>query len=166
MMRPRLRGFELAWTNAAFDTFFPENTALPHGVLRMDPARFLDTLLGELPLEQALGVRATLWIIALAPLFTIRRVATIASLACADRALVIDRLLASRIYAVRQLVAGFKAIATLLYAQSPAVRRAMTVPVGPPSRDLVPVERLQSSGTYKKPGIALASQGGRHEHVA
>src|SRR5688572_2081207 len=170
MMRLRLRGFERAWTDAAFDTFFPENTALPHGIARMQPARFLDDLLVELPLEQSLGVRAALWIVALAPLFMSlggRRFATIASLAYVDRVRVLDRLLASRIYAVRQLVAGFKAVATLLYSQSSEIRRALSTPRSAPPRSsmnsprspdqLVPAKRLQSSGTYKKPGIARAS---------
>ncbi len=153
MMRPRLRGFELAWTDAAFDTFFPEGSALPHGIVKMKPSKFLDDLLVEVPLEQSIGVRVTLWIVALAPLFVLRRFATITSLDLEDRVRVIDRLLASSIYAVRQLVAGFKAIATLLYAKSPEIRRAMSVPRAPAKSDLVPRERLLASGTYKKPGV-------------
>jgi hypothetical protein len=134
-MRPRLFGFEAAWTDAAFDTIFPENTVLPHGIARMNPARFVDDWLAVLPLEQSIGVRVSLWIVGLAPLFTIRRLATFASLSTPDRAKVLDKLLTSPIYGVRGLVLSLKAIATFLYAQSPAVRKAMITPLGAGPRE-------------------------------
>ncbi len=127
---PRLASFELAWTDAAFDAIYPEppRSPLPHGVASMHPARFFDEVLATIPLEQSLGLRATLWMVALAPLFTIRRLATIASLGADDRARVLTRLVTSSNYFVRQLAMSFKAMATLLYAKSAAVRAAMTVP--------------------------------------
>ncbi len=42
----------------------------------------------------------------------------------------LERLITSPVYVVRQLAMSFKAIATLLYVQSAAIRAAMTVPVG------------------------------------
>ena len=100
-MRPRLLSFELAWADAAFDAIFPSGSALAHGIAPMKPAAFFDEVVASVPIEPSLGLRLTLWIIALAPLFTIRRLATIASLDPESRQRVLDRLLKSRVYAVR-----------------------------------------------------------------
>jgi hypothetical protein len=127
-MRPHLLSFERAWTDAAFDAIYPDGTALGPGIRSMYPARFFDELLGEIPLEQSIGLRLALWIVALAPLFTVTKLGTIASIAPGERTRVLERLLASPVYAVRQLVMALKAMATLLYAQSAAVRTAMTTP--------------------------------------
>lgn len=135
MMSPRLFSFELAWADAAFGAMFPAppRSALVHGIAEMKPARFFDEAIATVPLEPSLGLRIALWIIALAPLFTIRRLATIASLDDDEaRERVLARLLASPIYAVRQLVVGFKAFGSLLYAQSPAMRKQMTTPRSTP----------------------------------
>lgn len=159
---PALASFELAWTDAAFDTIYPEppQSALPHGVLSMHPARFFQNVLAAVPLEQSLGLRVTLWMIALAPLFTIRKLGTIASITPEDRVRVLERLLASPYYFVRQLTMSFKAIATLLYAQSEPVRAAMTTP----RRPLVNAARLTSRA---KPVHEASSESrGSHEHAA
>lgn len=167
---PRLASFELAWTDAAFDAIYPEppRSLLPHGVASMQSARFFDDVLATIPLEQALGLRVTLWMVALAPLFTIRRLGTIASIGADDRTHVLTRLLASPNYFVRQLTMSFKAMATLLYAKSEAVRTAMTVPVarlatsssvaGPSEEKLISATRLTSR--------ARALGGEKHDHAA
>jgi hypothetical protein len=130
---PHLFGFELAWADAAFDAILPPppRSALAHGIEEMKPGAFLDSVLSMAPLEAALGLRVTLWMIALAPLFVLRRFATVASLDADDRERLLNGLLSSRIYAVRQLVAGFKAMGSLLYAQSPVVRKQMNTPAPP-----------------------------------
>ena len=166
-MRPRLRSFELAWTDAAFDAIYPEPLPggsarmLPHGVASMHPARFFDGVLASIPLEQSVGLRLTLWMIALAPLFTIRRLGTIASIRESDRVRVLTALIASRIYVVRQLAMSFKAVATLLYAKSDAVRAAMQTPAA--------VSAASSEGGLVS-ATRLASKrgavGGTHEHAA
>lgn len=127
-MRPHLLPFERAWTDAAFDAIYPEGTPLGPGVRSMHPARFFDDLLHDVPLEQSVGLRLALWIVALAPLFTVAKLGTIASIAPVDRARVLERLLASPSYVVRQLALSLKAMATLLYARSDDVRIAMTTP--------------------------------------
>lgn len=124
-MRPHLLEFELAWCSATFETFHPEGTALGHGIGKMQPARFFDDALARIPLEQSVGMRFALWMIALAPLFVLGRFATITSLRENDRARLLEKLLASPIYAVRQLVLAIKAIGIMLYAQSPEIRSAM-----------------------------------------
>lgn len=156
-MRPRLLAFELAWADATFDAVFPDGTALPHGVARLHPARFFDGLLLDVPLEQSLGLRVALWIVALAPVFTIRRLGTIASIDAADRPRVLEALLASPTYAVRQLTLGLKAMAALLYAQSPAARAAMTEPPGSA------VVTLRSG---QRPSGPPPRAGASHEHAA
>jgi hypothetical protein len=151
-----LTSFELAWTEAAFDAIYPAppRSRLPHGVASMGSGPFLDDVLARVPLEQSVGIRLTLWMIALAPLFTIRKLGTIASIDAEDRGRVLDRLVTSPVYAVRQLAMSFKALATLLYAKSDAVRTAMMTPVrraatalAPTSTELVSAARLTSRVT-------------------
>ena len=127
-MRPRLFGFELAWAEAAMGAIFPEGSALVHGITRLKPGAFLDEMLADVWLETSLGLRATLWLIALSPLFVLRRFATIASLSAEQREELLDGLLTSRIYAVRQLVAGFKAMGSLCLSQSKEIRKQMSTP--------------------------------------
>ena len=135
-MRPRLRSFEVAWIDAAFDAIYPHQgdakevrSHLPHGIASMHPAQFFNELIATVPLEQSLGLRMTLWLIALAPLFTIRSLGTIASIGPADRTRVLERLVTSPNYVVRQLAMSFKAIATLLSVQSASIRAAMIRPL-------------------------------------
>lgn len=159
---PRLVSFELAWTDAAFDAIHPDPSpdrrgpALPHGIRQLHPARFFDALLADVPLEQSIGLRVALWIVALAPLFTIKKLATFASLGAGDRQRVLERLLSSPIYAVRQLTTGLKAMAALLYSQSPSVRAAM----------LAPTEAKLVSLRRNGKGAGAVEEGGAHEHAA
>jgi hypothetical protein len=166
---PALASFELAWTDAAFDTIYPEPPlgVLPHGVLSMHPARFFQSVLATVPLEQSVGLRLTLWMIALAPLFTIGKLGTIASIGPDDRVRVLERLLASRNYFVRQLTMSFKAIATLLYAQSERVRVAMTTPLNPDSTSQAPlVSATRMTSRAKAKTAASTESRGAHEHAA
>jgi hypothetical protein len=167
-MRPRLSSFEQAWIDAAFDAIYPEppSSLLPHGIRSMHPARFFEEVLASVPLEQSIGLRMTLWMVALAPLFMIGRLGTIASITPEDRTRVLTRLVTSPRYVVRQLAMSFKAIATLLYVQSDRIRSAMTAPVrsavaqGLASGDgLVSATRLTSHGKS-------SNGGGSHEHAA
>lgn len=171
---PRLASFELAWTDAAFDAIYPEppRSLLPHGVASMHPARFFDDVLSTIPLEQSLGLRVTLWMVALAPLFTIRRLGTIASIGADDRVRVLTRLVTSSNYFVRQLTMSLKAMATLLYAKSESVRAAMTVPAARAASSasaesasdarLISATRLVSSVSSRAKALA----GEKHDHAA
>jgi hypothetical protein len=168
-MRPQLRSFEVAWIDAAFDAIYPHPgqgktpaSHLPHGIASMHPARFFDDVLATVPLEQSMGLRATLWLVALAPLFTIRRLGTIASITPADRTRVLERLVTSPNYVVRQLAMSFKALATLLYVQSASIRSAMTVPLARP--ELVSATRL-TARRLATTATATAT-GDDHEHAA
>jgi hypothetical protein len=131
----KLFAFELAWASVAFDAVLPEHPALPHGIARLEPARPFAEMVAAAPLEQALGLRLALWLVALAPLWLLRRPRTIATVSAGERQRVLALLLASPGYAVRQLALVFKATASMLYARSPEARRAMTVPA--PTTSLV-----------------------------
>lgn len=169
-MRPHLSSFEAAWTDAAFAAIYPDQgdakeirSHLPHGIAQMNPAQFFDDILARVPFEQSLGLRVTLWLVALAPLFTIRRLGTIASIDAADRTRVLERLVTSPNYIVRQLAMSFKALATLLYVQSASIRAAMSLPK----------ERLERSGerelisaTRLTARRSTTSTGDDHEHAA
>lgn len=166
---PALASFELAWTDAAFDAIYPEppRSHLPHGIASMHPARFLESVLASVPLEQSLGIRATLWMIALAPLFTIRRLGTIASIDEDDRVRVLERLVTSPNYFIRQLTMSFKAVATLLYAKSEAIRAAMTTPLHADA-SLVSAMRLTARArvTNVDGRQQQIGEGESHEHAA
>jgi hypothetical protein len=121
----RLFEFELTWAKVAFDALFPEGSALPHGIARMAPERRLHHLLLTCPWEQAMALRLSIWLLALAPLLLLRRAVTLSGASPTEREHVLARLYASSIYVVRQLAVAFKATAALFYAQSPEVRAAM-----------------------------------------
>lgn len=148
----KLFEFELTWATAAFEAMFPERTALPHGIARMNPARFLADTIAAAPFEQALGLRLAVWIVALAPLWVVRRPKTFLALGLDERTRVLDALLENRIYAVRQLVVALKALASLLYARSREARDAMT--------------RLHSEDVLLAAIHNRRENGGAHEHAA
>lgn len=156
-LRPRLFAFEIAWAEAAFGAIFPPKprTALAHGIGQMKPGPFLDALLADIWLETALGLRATVWMIALAPLFVLGRFATIISLDEDEREILLDRLLSSRVYAVRQLVAGFKTMGSLLISQSADIRKQMSTPVREELKDASSLVRVKSPSASAKTGAGV-----------
>lgn len=125
----KLTRVERRWANAAMGAIFPGSHALGFVDIRaMNVEGFLGELFGHLPWRAALGFRMAVWLVALAPLFVIGRLATIARLAPLDRERVITALVASKWYAVRSLVLVVKAIGALLYAADDAVRSRMAPP--------------------------------------
>jgi hypothetical protein len=134
-VRRGLFGFERAWAKAALDAIYPAAAceALPQGIAASDLDGFFDDLFIHVPLMVWLGLRVAIWIIALAPLVLLRRLATISMLPPGDRVVVIRRLASSKRYAVRQLVLALKASGGLLYASAPAVRARVLEPASSPS---------------------------------
>ena len=133
-----LTKLERRLAHAEFSTIFPGETSAPGAMGSMQPIQekeldsFLREVCARVPLQAALGLRLAIWIAALAPLFVLRRFATIRSLSNADRETVITKLLASPSYAVRQLVMVLKTIGALLFAAHPSVRARMVVRVARP----------------------------------
>jgi hypothetical protein len=121
----QLLAFERRWAHAAFETIFPGDDGAFVSIERMDLDGYLREVCSRVPLKAVLGLRLGVWIVALAPLFLLGRLATILSLAKADREIVVTRLLASKAYAIRQLVFVLKSIGAMLYAAHPSVRERM-----------------------------------------
>ncbi len=150
-MRPHLTSVEISWTDAVFGAIFPapplgnDASARPllvHGIGDMAPGRWLDGILQWIPFEPMLGIRLSLWMIAFSPLFVIGKLGTIASIDASDRERVLERLVVSRIYLVRQMTIGLKAVATMLYAQSKAIRSQMATPLRPTTAEPLVTLRL------------------------
>jgi hypothetical protein len=135
----KLTRFENNWAKAALGAIFPgsseEGLADIGG---MDVSGYLAELMASLPLKPALGLRVAIWLVALAPLFVIRRVATLPSLSQVDRERVVSALVASPSYALRSLVMLLKTFGALLYAGDDRVRaRLRPRPAAP--RNVVPL---------------------------
>lgn len=126
-MKVVLTDFERRWAHATLDTLFPgpDRGALPMGIEEMDVDGFLDQTLREVPFEAGLGLRIAFWIIGLAPLFAIGKLATIASLEPADRIRVLRAISASPVYVIRSMVMMVKAIGSLFYCGDRRVRPRM-----------------------------------------
>jgi hypothetical protein len=131
-----LTKLETRWAEAAMGAIFPGSRDAGLADIRaMDLRGFLSQVMATVPFQAALGLRLAVWIVALAPLFVLRRFATIAGLDQAGREKVIERLLVSRSYPVRSLVMILKTIGALLYAGDDAVRARMNAPA--PKNELV-----------------------------
>ena len=131
-----LRPIERRWARSMFETIFPgpPRGELPVGIGDLELDRFLDQTFAVIPFESAVGLRVTIWIVALSPLFVIGRLRTLEGLAAEERERVLTRLLASRVYFVRQLVLALKAIGSLLYCGDRALRKQILGGAGTSAR--------------------------------
>jgi hypothetical protein len=133
-----LARFEMRWAAAAVEAIFPGLAeAGLRGIRSMNVDGFLRELMTTLPLKAALGVRMAVWLVALAPLFALRRFATITRLALDDRERLIALLISSDSYVVRSLVLVLKTMGALLYADDGGVRERMTQSRTGPERRIV-----------------------------
>jgi hypothetical protein len=134
----KLARFEDRWAEAAMGAIFPGSAADGLRDIRaMDVRGFLRQVMACVPFQAALGLRAAVWLVALAPLFVLGRLATITGLAIADREKVVATLVASRSYVVRSLVLILKTIGALLYAGDDGVRARMSAPAAAAAPGLV-----------------------------
>lgn len=122
-----LSRWELDWAEAAFSGLFPRGAhpAQPVGIADVDAGSALQSLLREAPARAVLGIRAALFMCALAPLFVLRRFRTIVALEGDARSRVMAALLTSSLYPVRQLTLLLKMMASLVFACVPEVRRVI-----------------------------------------
>ena len=159
-----LTRMETRWAHAAFGAIFPSGASdkIPLGICDLDLDGYLTDMRSRVPFRAALGLRIAIWVIALAPLFVLHRVATIASLDKASRETLMKKMLDSPIYVVRQLVMLLKALGAVLYAGTPAVRESILAA----SPNAIP-EVYQSGprliGIGRKPG-AQGETVGHDEH--
>jgi hypothetical protein len=151
MILRALSNFEVRWATAALAAFFPEASrgSLPIGVASLDVGGYLRDVFARVPLEPVFGLRLAIWIAGLAPLFVLGRLRTLASLDARDRERVVGALVASPIYAVRQLLIALKAIGALLYCAAPEVREKMLAPRAGSSLVRLRARALPSSGAIE-----------------
>ena len=110
----RLTTIEMGWARAALQaTFADRERGVRVPFERLDLEATIDETLRFIPWRSGMGLRIAIWMIALAPLWLMLRVATLTSLAAADRERVLARLIAHRVYFVRQLALLFKAFGAL-----------------------------------------------------
>jgi hypothetical protein len=122
----KLTQWEGRWAEAAIGAIFPGSREEGFADIRvMDVPGFLQRVVRTIPFKAAFGLRVAIWLVALAPLFLLRRFATIAGLAIEEREAVVARLVVSKTYAVRSLVMILKTMGALLYAGDDSVRARM-----------------------------------------
>lgn len=132
----RLMSFERRWLLAVFDTILPSGAhpRLSLGARDVPLGRFVDELFRAGAPRLLLGIRVSLWVAALAPLFLLGRMRTLFGLTPPDRARTLDLLRRHRIYVIRETVNVLKAAACLGYAAFPSVRRQVGIEdTGPPA---------------------------------
>lgn len=121
---PSLSTVERRWASGVLFAMFP---------LRDDEATFtqdfglsetLQRFFGGIPFQAALGLRAALMLVVVAPLFLIGRFAFFPSLDARDRMRVLERLMKNSNYAVRQLVVAWKAVGGLVVVGHESLRGA------------------------------------------
>lgn len=120
----RLFAFEEGWARAVLAAMFPVDS--PAREAGYGPG--FAGIIASAPFEAAVGMRLALLMVVLSPLFVLRRPRTFLGLAPEVRERVLDALLSSSTYAVRQLVLALKTMGALLYAHDPEVRRALLTP--------------------------------------
>ena len=120
----QLMHFERRWFLTLADAMLPSGVrqGLP-GAADVPMARFLDTFFREAALETALGVRAFTWILTLLPLAW--RLRTFGGLRPRDQLIFLDKIEASRFYALREMPGLIKLVACLGWAAQPKVQRAL-----------------------------------------
>jgi len=148
-MKVELTRFERRAARAAFGTIFPgkDRCSLPLGICDMDLDGYLDKTLSNVPFEPSVGLRLAIWIVALAPIFVLRRLVTIASLGVEDREKVLSAIYTSPYYAVRSAAIGLKAIGALLYCGDARVRPTLLAPAAPATSGPLVVLRKRTSPT-------------------
>lgn len=135
---------ERRWAFAALGAIYPSGAspALSIGVCDLDLGAYLRDVFRTIPLTAALGLRVAIWIVALAPPFVLGRMVTVLGLEPAERARLIEKLVASSSYGVRQLVTALKAVGGLLFGGAGSVQSAI---LGPPGDQGRPPQLLSPS---------------------
>ena len=123
-------GLERRWLLAIWDAILSgdESDAEPLDVRAAGLEGYHADLVRSTPWDIGLGLRATTWLLMLAPLVTLKRPAWFAALDRPTRARVLERLSASRWFLLRELPELHKLIATMGYCALPEVQRAVGVP--------------------------------------
>jgi hypothetical protein len=116
--------FERRWLRAVFDALLPSDAhpRVTQGARDQPLDRFVDDLLASSPRRFLLGLRVSLWMVALAPLVVLRRPRTFAGLGPDERLAVLERIRVHRVYLIRETINLLKMVACLGWGAMPAVR--------------------------------------------
>lgn len=125
----RLFNFERRWLVAIFAVLIPAGAdpRFKYGAEQAPMGRFIDDLLTHAPLEFVTGLRATLWMVMLAPLFTIKRFKTFLGVDHEAQLRVVERLRTSDVYLVRETPLLFKTIGCLGFCGLPPVQKELGI---------------------------------------
>jgi hypothetical protein len=118
-----LMKFEKKWAREALVGIFPEReSGVRVAFDRVNVEGSLDETMELVPWRSGMGLRISIWMVALSPLWMFLHFATIASLGLQERAIVLKKLIYHRNYFVRQLTLLFKAFGALWVFRDPALR--------------------------------------------
>lgn len=122
---------ERRWAHLALTTIFPSG-AHPRvrGADVIDGGASLEEVCQRVPARVALGLRAAVWLFALAPLFVLLRPHLLQGLDIPVRERVVAALLAHRVYVIRQLALLLKAFGALMFFAAAGVREAVVTGAG------------------------------------
>ena len=125
-----MTSLERRWLCAIFDTILPASAAgftpapsdVPLEVFFRDLER-------SAPSDFNLGLRVAVWVVMLAPPFTVRRMRPFTSLDSAERLAVVERLAASKVYLLREIPLLLKMVGCLGYCGVPEVQSGLGIPL-------------------------------------
>lgn len=125
----RLLRFERRQLRAIFEAIVPSGAdeRLTLGVADIPLDRFIDDLMVHAPTQFRVGLRASLWLIALSPLVVVGRLRFFDGLEDAAKLELLHRLGQSEIYLVRELPLLFKMVACLAFGGMPDVHRQLGI---------------------------------------
>ena len=123
----RLSGFERRWFQAMVETILPSGASeqFPLGGQDVPLQRFLADFLRHAPLKIVVGLRATLLMIFLAPLFMSGMRRTFMALGVERREAAILRMRHSDVYVIRELPVLLKTIGCMAVLGVPEVQRSL-----------------------------------------
>jgi len=133
-----LTTIEKRWARVALETMFPSQENV-RGADAMDSGEALEGICQTVPARVALGLRAAVWLVALAPLLVAFRLRTLASTASGEREKLVLAMLSHRAYFVRQLALLLKAFGALMFVAAPGVRESIVAPASLPRAPLVKI---------------------------
>ena len=119
-----LSATERRWASGVLFAMFPLRAAEGTFVKDFGLDATLPRFFAGIPLQAALGLRAALLLVVVAPLFLLGRFSFFPGLSPTERMLVLERLMKNRVYAIRQLVTAWKAVGGLVVVGHESLRSA------------------------------------------
>lgn len=125
----RLFAFERRALLVVFDAILPPlaHPKLPYGARDIPIAHFFDDAERDAPFDFMLGLRASLWVIWLCPLFAIGRFRTFGGLGGDERLQVLRWLQSRPAYFLREMPNIAKTVACLAYCGLPRIQAAIGI---------------------------------------